>query len=191
MVDDATFLRVVCSTVGEMLEPFGYELRRTEEFRVRFERLSSFVEVAYDGQRSHEASIWLSEIPAAPEPPLELADVLRTTTCVEEEIRTVEVIQTSDSAALSRLLTQAAELLLRSASLFLEGRPDEFAAARTIRGRRAAAYTEELRHRGVVDAANAAWERGEYGRVHDLLNPIRDSLPEPHRRRLKFAEQNL
>jgi hypothetical protein len=64
-------------------------------------------------------------------------------------------------------------------------------AARTLRSERAAYYTAQLGSRGLLDEADAAWDEKDYGRVHDLLNPIRDSLGESHRRRLKFAEKRL
>jgi hypothetical protein len=191
MIDETTFEQVVRRTVGEALDSFGYMPTTGVGFRVRFEKPTSYLEVIYDASRSHEVSIWLGESPTDPEPPLELADVLRAIDCNGENVRFAELMQTSDADALGRLLERAAELLRECAGRFLENGPEAFAAARTLRSARAAAYTAELRTRGVLAAADAAWELKEYGRVHDLLYPIRDSLGEPHRRRLEFAEKKL
>lgn len=68
---------------------------------------------------------------------------------------------------------------------------DTFAAARRLRSERAAQYTAELRNSAILEAADVAWKKKDDGRVHDLLNPIRDSLDESHRRRLTFAEKRL
>jgi hypothetical protein len=74
---------------------------------------------------------------------------------------------------------------------FVAGDRDTFAAARELRSHRAEAYTQNLRGRGVLETADAAWGERDYGRVHDLLNPIRESLDRVHRRRLEFAEKKL
>jgi hypothetical protein len=191
MIDEATFADIVRRTVGGALRPYGYEPTTPDGFRARFEKPASFVEVTYDAGRSQEVSIWLGELPADGEPPLELADVLRATDCSPEDVKFVELIQTSDADALGRLLDRAAQMLRECADRFLGDGRDAFDAARALRSERAAAYTAGLRNREVLKAADAAWEAKDYGRVHDLLNPIRDALGESHRRRLEFAEKKF
>lgn len=191
MINEATFADVVRRVMGSALEPYGYELANAGGFRLRFETPDSYVAVTYDASRSHEVSIWLGELPEDAEPPLELADALRATDCGVEDIRFAELIQTSDVKALSRLLEQASQLLREFAYQLLEGRHDAFVAARAMRSERAAEYTEELRNASVLEEADAAWARKEYGRVHDLLNPIKDTLDDSRRRRLEFAEKRL
>jgi hypothetical protein len=192
MIDKTSFADVAHRTLGVGLESYGFKPAGEEAFRVRFEKPSaSYVEVTYDASRSHEVSIWLGESPAGPEPPLELADALRATDCDMEDIEFAELIQTADADALGRLLERAAELLRRCANRFLEDEHDAFAAARALRSERAAEYTAQLQNRGILEAADTAWEKQDYGRVHDLLNPIRDSLDDAHRRRLGFAEKRL
>jgi len=90
-----------------------------------------------------------------------------------------------------RSSSTAAQLLSGCGRPFLRGDPSAFARARALRSERARAYTGELQLRGVLEAARAAWEERDYGRVHDLLNPLRDSLDEVHRRRLAFAQKRL
>lgn len=193
MIDETTFERVVRRIIGRTLDAYDYdhEPSGSDAYRVRFERLTSYVEVTYDAARSHEVSIRLGECPAVSEPPLELADVLRATDCNVEDIGSVELIQTSDADALGRLLERAAALLRECAGRALGGGHDAFAVARAIRSERAPAYTAELRNRGALAEADAAWKEKDYGRVHDLLNPIRDSLRPSDRRRLEFAEKKL
>src|SRR5919198_3357224 len=192
MIDEATFEQDVRRKVGGVLDAYGFEPASASGFRVRFEKPPAYVEVTYDASRSHEVSIWLRESSDDREPPLELADVLRATDRSAEDIEFAELIQTSDADALSRLLERASRLLRQCAGgLFLTDGRDAFAAARALRSARAAAYTTEVRNRGVLDAADAAWEKKDYGRVHDLLDPIRDSLGEPQRRRLEFAAKKL
>jgi hypothetical protein len=191
MIDERHFASLVHRTLGAALKAYGYNPAGGNAFRVRFEKPSSFVEVTYDAGRSQELSIWLGESPTDPEPPLELADVLRASECDADDIRFAELIQTSDADALERLLGRAADLLRGCASQLLADGHDAFAAARRLRSERAAEYTAELRNRTVLEAADVAWKQQDYGRVHDLLNPIRDSVGESHRRRLTFAEKRL
>jgi hypothetical protein len=191
MIDEVTFEQVVRRKVGGVLDAYGFEPTSASGFRVRFEKPATYVEVIYDASRSHEVSIWRGESSDDREPPLELADVLRATDCSAEDIEFAELIQTSDADGRSRLLERASRLLRQCAGLFLTDGRSAFAAARALRSARAAAYTTEVRNRGVLDAADAAWKKKDYGRVHDLLDPIRDSLGEPHRRRLDFAEKKL
>lgn len=116
---------------------------------------------------------------------------LRASECNAEDIRSVELIQTSDADALDRLLERAAALLRECSGRLLGDGHDAFVLARAIRSQRAAAYTAELRNRGVLEEADAAWKQKDYGRVHDLLNPIGDSLGPSDQRRLEFAEKKL
>jgi hypothetical protein len=191
MIDERDFAGVVHRTLGAALEAYGYKPAGADAFRVRFQKPSSFVEVTYDAARSQELSIWLGESPTDPEPPLELADVLRASDGDADDIRFAELIQASDADALERLLQRAADLLRGCANQLLADGHDAFAAARRLRSERAAEYTTELRNRAILEAADAAWKKKDYGRVHDLLNPIRDSLGNSHRRRLTFAEKRL
>jgi hypothetical protein len=191
MIDERHFAALVQRTLGAALDAYGYKPAGVDAFRVLFQKPSSFVEVTYDAARSQEVSIWFGELPTAPEPPLELADVLRVSDCDADDIRSAELIQTSDADALERLLDRVVNLLRGCANQFLADGHDAFAAARRLRSERAAEYTAELRNRTIVKAADVAWTTKDYGRVHDLLNPIRDSLGESHRRRLTFAEKRL
>jgi hypothetical protein len=138
-----------------------------------------------------ELTIWLGGAGQNDEPPLALPDVLRATQCEIDAIDRIARSQTGDATALERLLNDARDLMSVCAQAFLRGDPSAFASARGIRSERARAYTAELRNRGVLEAADAAWQNKDYGRVHDLLNPLRDSLDEHHLRRLNFAEQRL
>ena len=191
MIDQQTFTGVVDRTLGAALVTRGYEPTEQGGFQLRFQKESSFVEVTYDAARSQELSIWLGELPVDAEPPLELADVLRASECNADDIRFAELIQASDADALERLMRRAADLLLGCASKFLADGHDAFRAARQLRSERAAEYTRGLRDRAVLEASDVAWTNRDYGRVHDLLNPIKDSLDHSHRRRLAFAEKRL
>jgi hypothetical protein len=120
-----------------------------------------------------------------------LADALHATECSMEDIGFAELMQPSDLDALRRLLKRATRLLRECVGAPTRRQPKAFAAARTLRSARATAYTVELRTRGVLEAADAAWELKEYGRVHEILNPIREALGEVHRRRLEFADGKM
>ena len=58
------------------------------------------------------------------------------------------------------------------------------------RSRRAAAYATAVQNRALLRAADDAWAQKDYGRVQDLLNPMRDALGVTPRR-LDFAEKKL
>lgn len=191
MISTSDFERMVHRSLGELLLANGYQLGDASPYRVRYERDAAFIDVEYDASRSRELTIWLGEAGGTNEPPLELPDVLRATPCGEDAIEQIARSQTGDAAFLERLLGDTRGLLVECGEPFLRGDASAFVAARRIRSQRARAYTAELRNRGVFDAADAAWQDKHYGRVHDLLNPIRDSLDEPHRRRLEFAEKRL
>lgn len=191
MISSADFEQMVESSVGKLLTAEGF--RRVDElpFRIRYERGALFVDVEYETSRSRELTIWLADADRNGEPPLTLSDALRATDCDAEAIERVARSQTGDAAFLGRLLFDARDLLFTFGQPFLNGDESAFARARQIRSDRARSYTAGLRHRPVLEAADAAWQAKDYGRVHDLLNPIRDSLDESHRRRLTFAEKRL
>jgi hypothetical protein len=190
MITESSFADAVDRTIGAMLADYGYDAEH-DDFRVRFDRSGTFVEVAYDARRSSEVSVWLGQTIFDREPPLELADVLRATECAEADAESVGLLQTRNESALGRLLARAANLLRECASDFLKGDRQAFATAFAIRSRRAADYTTEIANRPALDAADAAWAGKDYGRVHELLNPIRDTLGEAHRRRLEFVEKRM
>jgi hypothetical protein len=190
MIDELTFADTVHVVLGPTLERHGFQQGISESFRVRYEKGTSFVEVTY-ASGSHEVSIWLAESQPIYEPPLELSDALRVTGCPPEGIRFAELIQTSDSEALKRLLERVDALLRDWASEFLDGTREAYTAARARRSDRAAQYTRELQMARVLEDADVAWTEKDYRRVLELLQPISSSLDEVHRRRLAYAEQQM
>jgi hypothetical protein len=191
MISAPEFEQMVETSVGEMLTAEGFRRGEDSPFRVRYERGTLFVEVEYEATRSRELTIWLGDADRIGEPPLTLNDVLRATDCDAEAIERIARSQTGDATFLRRLLCDARDLLSRFGQPFVHGDESAFARARSIRSERARAYTTELQHRPVLEAADTAWQAKDYGRVHDLLNPIRDSLDESQKRRLEFAEKRL
>jgi hypothetical protein len=191
MISMADFEQMVKSSVGELLTAEGFRRGEGLPFRIRYERGALFVDIEYETSRSRELTIWLGDADRNGEPPLTLPDALRATGCGAEAIERIARSQTGDPAFLERLLNDARELLSRFGQPFLRGDDSAFARAREIRSERARAYTAELQTRPVLEAADSAWQAKDYGRVHDLLNPMRDSLDESHRRRLRFAEKRL
>jgi hypothetical protein len=191
MINESTFGDVVRGIIGHALDRYDYDMTVDHGFRVRFENPDAFVEVTYDAPRSNEVSIWIGDPASDREPPLELADALRSTECDPNDAESVALMQTTDPAVLTRFLERAAALLCDCAADLLAGDHQAFAEACRRRSRRAVIYTSELSDRRVLDAADAAWAVHDYGQVHDLLNPIRDTLGVAHRRRLKFAERKL
>lgn len=190
MIDESTFSNKVRRTFGDLLAEFGYEASRADGYSIRFERTPTFVELDYDAQRSHEVSIWLSDGDEL-EPPLELVDALRATECEPKDVEGVALMQTDSPADLDVLLQRAAQALRDCGSDFVAGDTNAFAAARELRSQRAESYTVNLQNRSALAAADDAWAAKDYGRVHDLLNPIRDSLGSSYQRRLEFAEKKL
>jgi hypothetical protein len=190
MITTDRFIEAVRRAFAYLTEEFGFRLGEPGEYVVRFERNAVYVSVDYDAGRSHEITAWVGDANAA-EPPLELADVLRAADAAPAEVASVELMQTGDPEAAERLLEHAADLLRLHGRPFLEGRPEAFAQARSLRSRRAAEYTRDVRNRHLLDAADEAWAQKDFARVHDLLNPIRDSLDNAHLRRLRFVEGRL
>jgi len=190
MISEDTFSREVTRAFGYLVRDFGYELVQSDDYTVRFERRPIFVTIGYDAVRSHEISIWVGHGNDA-EPPFELADVLRATGCDQEYVDIVELMQTEDEVALARLLQRAGNLLRAHGTAFLRAAEKAFANARGLRSGRAAEYTTRIQNRCVLEAADTAWMDRDYGRVHELLNPIRASLGRTHRRRLDFVAKKL
>lgn len=190
MIDESTFSAEVRRTLGDLLGKVGYDVTRSDRYSVRFEKPAAFVEVNYDAHRSQELSIWLGDRTEA-EPPLEFVDALQATDCTPENLENVALMQTGDPAVLGRLLEHAAGLLSDCGQEFLAADKGAFDAAREFRSRQAEKYTIGLRNQDVLEAADIAWADKDYGRVHDLLNPIRDSLGGAHERRLRFVEKRL
>ncbi len=191
MISSADFEQMVESSVGELLAAEGFRRGEALPFHIRYERDALFVDIEYEASRSRELTIWLGDADRNGEPPLTLPDALLATDCDAQAIERIARSQSGDPAFLERLLNDARDLLAEFAQPFLHGDGSAFARARAIRSDRARAYTEELQNRPVLEAAVTAWEAKDYGRVHDLLNPIRDSLDEAHRRRLRLAEKRL
>jgi hypothetical protein len=157
---------------------------------MRFERSPVFVDVSYEPQRSHELSAWIG-ITGDPEPPFELADVLRATGCPKSDVASVAIMQTGSIIVLRRLLRRVARLMDSWADAFLLGDREAFEDARTMRSDRARQYTSHIVTGGQLSAADAAWSQEDYARVHALLYPIRDRLNKHHLHRLQFAERRL
>jgi hypothetical protein len=190
MITASRFIEAVRRAFAYLTDDVGFQLCEPGDYVVRYERDPVYVSVNYDASRSHEITVWVGDANAA-EPPLELADVLRSADAAPTDVASVELMQTGDPKVAERLLEQAADLLRSHGRPFLEGRPEAFAQARSLRSRRAAQYTEDIRNRRLLEAADEAWAQKDFARVHDLLNPIRDSLDNTHLRRLRFAEGKL
>lgn len=191
MISTADFERMVHTALSGLLAASGFRLGDASPYRVRYDCDATFVDVDYDASRSRELTIWLGDAARGNEPPLELPDALRATSCGAEAIEQIARSQTEDAAVLAQILTGARDLLAEFGAPFLRGDASAFTTARRVRSQRARTHTAELRDRGVYEAADTAWVDKDYGRVHDLLDPIRDSLDESHTRRLEFAEKRL
>lgn len=191
MISPSEFEQMVEASVGRLLTAEGFCHGEDSAFRIRYERGALFVEVEYEPTRSRELTIWFGDADRTGEPPLTLNDVLRATDCDVALSSDFARSQTGDVALLERLLHDARDVLARFGGPLLRGDEAAFARARGIRSEQARAYTAELRNRPVLEAADTAWRAKDYGRVHDLLNPIRDSLDETQKRRLDFAERRL
>ena len=188
MIASADFEEMVASSLGDLLTAEGFRRRDLMPFLIRYERGNAFVDVEYEASRSRELTIWIGDADRNAEPPLTLPDALRATNCDAQTIERIARSQSGDRTFLERLLFDARELLSTFGRPFLRDDDSAFARARHIRSSRARAYTAELQNRAVLEAAEKAWHVKDYGRVHELLDPIRDSLSEPHSRRLRFAE---
>lgn len=190
MIDESTFLSEVRHRFGRVLSQHGYRLVASAGYSVRFGKHLNFVEVDYDAHRSTEVSIWVGDDNEA-EPPLELVDALRATGCGPQALQGLDLMQTSDPDELGRMLRRACRMLVECGESFVAGDPSAFRAARALRSQRAKDYTRETRNRSTLERADVAWSDRDYGQVHDLLNPIRDSLDSKYRRRLEFAGKRL
>jgi hypothetical protein len=192
MIGESDFENTVRGALEVPLASYGYRHVESDGYRVRFDSPSHFVEVFYDAARSHEVAITIDALQRwSDSPPMQLSDVLRATNCSEVDVRFAESIQVSDEAALERLLVRIAKLLRENASGFLEGQPALYSAAEHIRSEQAEQYTLEVVRRPILEESDLAWASKDYGRVRDLLNPIKDSLSETYRRRLALAVKHL
>jgi hypothetical protein len=190
MITANRFSDEVLRSFAYLTDEFGFELGEQTDYAIRYERDAVYVSINYDATRSREISVWIGD-ETATEPPLELPDLLRATDSGGSAADDVALMQTADADAAARLLSLAADHLRSRGRAFLAGRPEAFAKARWLRSERAAEYTQGIKNRHVLGAADEAWATKDFGRVHDLLNPIRDSLTDAYLRRLKVAEKRL
>jgi hypothetical protein len=191
MITPAQFIDIVDRALGPVLSPKGFAMVAIEDVAVEFRNASTLLLVRYE-ERSHELSVWLSDgEDESGEPPLELADALRATTCPGSDVQSVSLIQAHEVEPLERLIGHVAEVIDRCAGPFLEGDERSFEAARRIRADRARAYTAEVVNAPAIAEADTAWQARDYGLVCERLRPIRDELDDTHRRRLAFAESKL
>lgn len=195
-----TFSSRAIATFDPILAKHGFRLAAQNASAVRFENLPMFVEVTHH-PGSKELNVWVGDV-RSPEPPFELADVLRAAGGSSDAIESVALMRTDDDSVLSGFLDRGARLLDAHADALLRGDEAAFDEARRLRSARAVEYTRRvqersrlnaarLRHESRLNAAEAAWKDGDYDRFHDLLNPVRDSLDQEGRRRLAFAEKQL
>ena len=108
-------------------------------------------------------------------------------------IAAVKLIQTSDEAAMARLLTRAATALATHGSQVLDAysAARAFAAAKRLSSQCAVEYTREGQMRGVLEKADIAWRQKDFARVRDVLAPHRKSLTRTYAKRLEYAEKKL
>ena len=189
-ISESSFQHDVVERFSPLLSACGFGPAHVDDYTVRFEKPGAFVEITFDARRSRELDVWVGRMDD-PEPPLELADVLRATDCAPERVEGVQLMQASEPEVLSRLLDRAFEALDACAQDFLRGDVDSFARAKEIRSARAREYTRQVRTSPDVTAADLAWQRKDYRTVHALLDPIRDELDDTHLRRLDFASRRL
>jgi hypothetical protein len=182
-VNGKPFSAEVIDTFGPVLAKRGFQVTTQSASAIRFENLPMFVEVTHH-PGSKELNVWVGDV-RSPEPPFELADVLRAVGGSSEAIESVALIRTDDDSLLSGFLDRGARLLDAHADALLRGDEAVFDETRRLRSARAVEYTRRIQHESRLNAARlrlesrlsaaeAAWKDGDYGRVHDLLNPVRD-----------------
>jgi hypothetical protein len=186
VISEADFQHMTVRTVGRLLENLGFEQVTVEDHYARYGRGHVFVEVTHDSRRSQELSIWIGDRYQRG-PPFELADVLRSMGASDDDVNAVDLMQTSDAGVLERLLVRATDLMSGFGRPLLDGDELAFETVKRLRAARSAAFTRAGVTRSVVAEADEAWQAKDYGRVHQLLEPVRDDLDVIHRRRLEFA----
>jgi hypothetical protein len=189
LISQSSFVAKAREFFNPLMSAFGFDERAESGYSVRFEKSPLFVELRYD-PRSRELVVWIGD-GYEDEPPFELADLLRASGAPPEAIASVELMQPSEEPTLTRMLDHASQLLEAHGAGFLTDEEGAFGRARRVRSDRAERYTALVRSKARVAAADRAWRDKDYGRVHDLLNPIRDALDQEHLRRLAFAEKHL
>jgi hypothetical protein len=180
----------VVERFSPLLSAFDFTPTDGDAYAVRFEKPGAFVEITFDAGRSRELDVWVGRVDG-PEPPLELADVVRATDCPPETVDDVQLMQARDSEVLVHLLDRALAVLDTCGRDFLRGDPDAFARAKALRSARSVEPNRQARTAPYVADADRAWERKDYRTVHALLEPIRNDLDATHRRRLDFAARRL
>ncbi len=183
------FERAVDGNFTGVLAAYGFAVTSATDFSMRFERQEGiFVQVDYDVRRSHELSLWLGRT-GCEESALALAELLRVTDCPDSVVASVQLIQVESFPALGQELETCSRLLREYGEPFLRGDSHAFADAASERSSRAHRYTSDAVIAPTLHEADAAWRRGDYGRVRELLTPIRSDLGAAHLRRLQFIER--
>jgi hypothetical protein len=181
-----TFVNMACDVFRSRLGPWSFRLTEVDYYRVRFTSGRVFVEIQYMPSRAGELNVWTGMTDQAT-PPFALPDVLRAAGVPPNGVREASPMQAVDDLVLGRLLHKSAELLIKHGAPFLAGERDAFQRAEALRSSRAHEYTSRLTNRPILSAADAAWQDKDYPLVRKLLEPIRNELDVPHRRRLDFA----
>ena len=145
MISPQTYAREASSAFDFLRSRYGYRRVDAYDHLVRYEAGERYVLISY-AARSHELTVWVG---VDGDTALALADVLRASNSPSDVIAAVKLIQTSDEAAMARLLTRAATALATYGSQVL----DADSAARAFAAAKRCSRSAPSSTRGKVSCA--------------------------------------
>ena len=163
----------------------GYKCTVATSCRVRFESSTTFIELAFDGNRSFELGL-LIKLASSKNPPFTIDEILRLRHAPEAE--SFSLVQVTTSEALATWVEKLAQMFRIYGDDFVTGNERSFAKLAEQRQREAEHYTLERVLRTARVEAEIAWRSKDYESVIKALKPVRTALTATEVGKLEFAE---
>lgn len=174
---------------GFLVQEKGYKCTESTPYCVRFESPTTFVELAYDGNRSFEVSLIIGMMRAEDRSDFSfsLDEILRFFRA--PEAKKYSLIQVTSTETLASSVEQLSKILQQYAADLIAGDKTCFAEIAEHRRKEAEEYAMERDLRNARAEAEAAWHRKDYSRVVKALKPLRNALTPSEVRKLKLSEE--
>ena len=180
-----------------VLSSFGflrtYGLRPVEEdvTFVRYESDSVFVNI-YHGRGSFEIGVEIGRLDRTEKYRLDyIISWAGEQAWDAEGFGRGTMFQVSSREGVQNMVPKVAELVKRYGDPFLLGRPAFYASLEKANERASVSYEHEQMLTLIRREAETAWTAKNFGRVAELLQPVRADLTEVESKRLAYAEKHV
>lgn len=162
----------------------GFALVLREETRLRFESPGVFINV-YHGRSSYQVGLEIGRIHDG-----DLYSLHELLIAVAPENVEWARCQTTDPEALERCLTAIADTVDRKCRSLLAGSREAFEQLQRVVVPMRESATLEAQFGALIDLADRAWERKDFGAAVDLYEKAAGALDETRRRRLEYLRSH-